>query len=167
MHAHSSVRETLHLLAPEATGAQALRHQAVFQLVIAGEEIGAALRSRLAEQGLTIEGFQTLAALKQVDPEPASPTFLAQRTDTTRALLSHTLTRLEISGLISRHRDELDRRIFWVRLTPAGREAVERGAEASHRCIEQLTARLARPELAALISACSRFDQASKEISAA
>lgn len=165
MHPHSSLRDILQLAAPPPGGPHELRYRAILRLLLLGENIHGALRSRLAGQGLTLEGFQALAALRHIDPAPASPTVLAGKTETPRALLNHTLTRLELSGLIVRERDAADRRVVWIRLSTLGRSTIERGWAACHDCFDQLTASLQGEELIQFLNACTKLDAAARDAS--
>lgn len=163
MHPHSSIREILQLIAPQPGGPHELRYRAILRLLLLGEKIHGALRHRLAGQGLTLEGFQTLAALRHIDPAPASVTVLAEKIETPRTLLNHTLTRLELSGLIVRERDATDRRVVWIRLSALGRNTIERGWTACHDCFDQLTSPLAGEELIQFLNACTKLDAAVRD----
>lgn len=163
MHPHSSIREILQLVAPPPGGSHELRYQAILRLLLLGEKIHGALRHRLAGQGLTLEGFQTLAALLRIDPAPASTAVLAEKIETPRALLNHTLTRLELSGLIVRERDATDRRVVWIRLSTLGRSTIERGWTACHGCFDQLTSPLQADELLQFLNACTKLDAAARD----
>lgn len=167
MHSHGSIREALCLASAPAGAEGELRHQAILQLVVAGENIRQAVRAQLARVGLTIEGFQTLAALRHLDPEAASPTLIAQKTETTKALLSHTLTRLELSQLITRERDSADRRIVRVRLTPLGRTTVQRALAACHKCLDLIAQPFGAAELEALLGLCQGLNESSRRLSRA
>ena len=167
MHSYSSIRDALTLAAAPAGAEAELRHDAILELVMAGENIRQAMRTQLARVGLTMEGFQTLAVLRQLDPAAASPTHLAQKTATTKALLSHTLTRLELSQLITRERDSTDRRIVWVRLTPLGRTTVQRALIACRKCLEQVAERIKPADLKTLLGLCQNLNDSSCRLSRA
>ncbi len=109
----------------------------ILQILETGDQVMRTLRSQLAREGLTAEGFQALAALVDL-PESVPLSELVDAVDTPRALLSETLTRLEYSGLIQRQRGEIDRRKVRVHLTPAGREAINRARSVIQRSIGEL-----------------------------
>lgn len=109
----------------------------ILQILETGDQVMRTLRSQLAREGLTAEGFQALAALVDL-PESVPLSELVDAVDTPRALLSETLTRLEYSGLIQRQRGEVDRRKVRVHLTPAGREAINRARSVIQRSIGEL-----------------------------
>ncbi|HRE80857.1 MAG TPA: transcriptional regulator [Opitutaceae bacterium] len=125
MQTHDPLRKTLHSLAPTCAAKDAGRFHALVQFIQSGDEVMKSLRGLLASEGLTAEGFQALAALNP-DAEATALADLVDRVDSPRALLSQTLSRLELSGLISRQRGTEDRRAIWVRVTPEGRKAVQR-----------------------------------------
>lgn len=157
MHSPVSIRETLTLIAPTAAAAaRSPRHQAVLQFITAGDEIRKALRSQLAQDGLTVEGFQALAAL-QHQAGVSTPSVLAHQIGTTRALLSHTLNRLEISGLITRQRADGDRRVVRVRLTPLGKTTIEHAAATCNKSVLHLVSMFDESALAELMKSCAKL----------
>ena len=60
--------------------------------------------------------------------------------------ISGLLNRLEDAELVTRTRDRRDRRVVWVGLTPAGREAAERSLQILVSLAQELTASLGRSE---------------------
>lgn len=159
MPARGSILETLSLATP-ADAAAGAGHVAIVKLMVAGESIRRTVRGQLAHAGLTIEGFKTLAALRQLDPAPASPSRLAQITATNAAVLSHTLTRLELSRLVTRERDADDRRVVHVRLTPLGHSTVARALDACQDCVHRLVEGLQPADLRHLTAVCDSLHQA-------
>ncbi|WP_217437291.1 MULTISPECIES: MarR family transcriptional regulator [unclassified Paenibacillus] len=61
---------------------------------------------------------------------------------TTPAAVTTLLDRMEKSGLISRERDEKDRRIVWVLVTDKGREECERGIQIRERFLQAYLSRI-------------------------
>lgn len=116
MQTHDPLRKTLHSLAPTCAAKDAERFHALVQFIQAGDEVMKSLRGLLAIEGLTAEGFQALAALNP-DTEVTALADLVDRVDSPRALLSQTLSRLELSGLISRQRGTEEFSIWWKTLT--------------------------------------------------
>lgn len=137
MQTHDPLRKTLHSLAPTCAAKDAGRFHTLVQFLQAGDEVMKSLRCLLASEGLTAEGFQALAALSP-ETETTALADLVDRVDSPRALLSQTLSRLELSGLISRQRGTEDRRVIWVRVTPQGRKAVQRAWTLLHRGVLDL-----------------------------
>lgn len=165
MQSQDSIAEALGAVAAQTAGRARLRQAAVLELVAAGAGVRQAVRVQLARAGVTIEGFQTLAALRNIEPAAASTAQLAQKAATTSALLGHTLVRLELSQLITRERDSADRRLVRVRLTPHGRATLQQALTACREGVEQLSERLGTSDLQALIGFCRLLHDSSDRLS--
>lgn len=96
--------------------------------------------------------------LRQLDCQgPARPHTLAERLGVSRSTMTELLDVLEQRGFVRRDPDPQDRRSLQVRLTPAGREVLERlEAEARERYIEALMA-LEPAEADALVRVLQRW----------
>jgi DNA-binding MarR family transcriptional regulator len=158
MNSPSSITEVIKFLTPPSDTTAELRFRALLGFMAAGEDVRTALRTQLARSGLTIEGFLALAAIRSFEPGPSSPSALATVIGTSRALLSHTLTRLEFSNLISRERDLTDRRVIWLRLTPAGRTAIEQGLTTCNECVTKLVGEFDHADLTDLVDVCGKIN---------
>jgi DNA-binding MarR family transcriptional regulator len=80
--------------------------------------------NRLAGRlGLTQQKWVLLAALERHGECVLSQ--LGQSLLVTKANITGMVDRLERDGLVQRRRDEVDRRLWWVRPTPKGLEALE------------------------------------------
>lgn len=87
--------------------------------------------SRFTEVGTTEPGFDVLAALRRYGHEQrVSAGELARQTLVTTGGLSLRLKRLEREGHLRRERDPDNQRMVYVELTDAGRELVDRAADA-------------------------------------
>lgn len=87
--------------------------------------------ARFTEVGTTEPGFDVLATLRRCGPgQRISAGELARQTLVTTGGLSLRLKRLEREGYLRRERDPDDQRMVWVELTAAGRELVDRAADA-------------------------------------
>lgn len=75
-----------------------------------------------------------------------TPTSLSQGQNVSKNTISALLRGLEEQGLIARELDETDRRIFRIRLTPAGRELVEKAAPQHLQRLNQLISGLSMEE---------------------
>ena len=90
------------------------------QLTQAARAIGRAFDDALAEAGGSLPVWLVLLAMKTRNL--ASQRELADAVGIREATLTHHLNAMERAGLISRHRDPLNRRIHVVRLTATGDE---------------------------------------------
>ena len=130
----SRVRPTLDVSAMEVFG----RLHRSFLLYRAG------IAERFAEVGTNEPGFDVLAALRRSGPEHRlSAGELARQTLVTTGGLTLRVRRLEKEGLVRRQRDPEDNRMVHVELTDAGRDLIDRAADAHFenmkRMLEQLT----------------------------
>lgn len=65
--------------------------------------------------------------------------------------------RLEKSGLVSRERDQKDRRVVWVKVTPAGEEAVKAAEERRRAAFREMVKHLPESDLAQLCDILERL----------
>jgi len=83
------------------------------------------LRRVLARHHLSDGQFAALVVLFSTEPEPISTAVLAEHTAVSRASMTDTIDKLEALRFAARTRDDLDRRVTYVRITPAGQEAID------------------------------------------
>jgi len=99
------------------------------------------IEQMLAPQ-LTIGQLEVLELLQK--QEPMKPSDLLPYLETTPAAITTLLDRMERAGLVERRRDEQDRRIVWIHMTPHGRSEVERGIQVrtriASRSLERISA---------------------------
>jgi DNA-binding MarR family transcriptional regulator len=119
-------------------GVEKQRACAVIEIIRSAEEAQQLLRTRIGKAGLTVEGLQTLASI--ASDQNTTPGGLARQLRLSRATVSYLLSRLEVSGLISRSRDPSNRRRVRVSLTPAGRNTLGRAAKACTSGLAQIAA---------------------------
>jgi DNA-binding MarR family transcriptional regulator len=124
------------------------------------------LRRALAGHKLSDLQFAMLVILFSTEPEPLSASVLAEHAGVSRAAVTDALDRLEAAGLIERTRDDFDRRVIYVRATPAGQEKVDRAindylhaAEEAMRQLRPATHRALLAAYLALLRALSRTDE--------
>jgi len=85
-----------------------------------------ARRQAFAEHDLEAWEFDVLSALRRAgDPYQLSPGALLNQTLVTSGTMTNRIDRLEARDLVARRADPEDRRGVLVRLTPAGRSAVD------------------------------------------
>jgi len=83
------------------------------------------------EVGLSGSPFKVMLALLRSRPEhQLSPGQLAREGGLTSGTMTALIDQLEGRGLVERHPDPLDRRALLVRLTPEGRQLIERAHQA-------------------------------------
>jgi DNA-binding MarR family transcriptional regulator len=85
------------------------------------------IEAGLAEHGLTVADFDVLAALRRAgEPFELKPTDLSRTLMLSPAGMTNRLDRLEQAGHVDRRMDADDRRSYLVRLSPSGRDVVDR-----------------------------------------
>jgi len=101
-----------------------------------------ARRAAFAAHGLEIWEFDVLSALRrQGPPYQLSPGALLRATLVTSGTMTNRIDRLEQAGLVSRHRDQHDKRGVLVQLTDRGQTTVDAAfSDLLHRERELLTA---------------------------
>lgn len=87
-----------------------------------------AIDRQLTAAGLSRADYDLLAPLSEAPPEGTRARDLGQRVGWDRSRLSHQLRRMEKRGLITRHDCSTDARGTVIRVTAAGRDAVEAAA---------------------------------------
>lgn len=145
--------------AHDAGADTALRCRALLERAATGRELQAAFRGELARAGLTEPGFAVLAALCAQESNALLRSDLPVAAGLSPIRATDALTRLEMSGLVRRHRDPQDRRLVWLRLTPAGQQV---GRDALRRCLAAaatVTAPLDAHELEASLTISAKLRQ--------
>lgn len=104
-----------------------------------------ARREAFADHGLETSDFDVLSALRRTgEPYQLSPGLLVQQTLVTSGTMTHRVDRLVAKGFVERLPDPADRRGVLVRLTEAGRSAVDGALGAlldrEHRLLADLDA---------------------------
>jgi len=125
-HSHTLIRETLLDVAKQHASLDPKACETLFALVEAGRAIRRHLLAAVAEQGLSEAKFCTLTLLRRVHPEPSTPADLAYHSGVTRAAMTDVLNQMVDQGWISRERSASDRRTHCIKLTPTGRDVIDR-----------------------------------------
>lgn len=118
------------------------------QLARAARLVGRAFDEALGEAGGTVPVWLVLLNLK-IRPS-ASQRELAEAVGVREATLTHHLNAMESDGLVTRRRDERNRRVHVVEVTPAGEAAFIRLAEAATAFDQRLRHGLTDRDLAGL-----------------
>jgi DNA-binding MarR family transcriptional regulator len=122
-----SVDEHVAVWSQELPWLDPVKEAIIARLSILGRHLTVARRDTLDSSGLKHWQFKVLLMLRRLGPPyVASPSQLADMLGLTRGALSARLAPLEQAGLITRADHADDRRRVHVRLTPAGRDALDR-----------------------------------------
>ena len=131
------------------------------RLTFLGRAIRDEFSARLAEYGCTIS---TWAVVSQVHHNPGlSQAQLAALIGIEGPTLARHLDRLCLEGLVSRVRDDQDRRIVRVALTPKGEQRWEELKDVRTRFDDQLTRELTDEQMRALDAAIEAMHRALEE----
>ena len=104
-----------------------------------GSRLPAALNRQLQRDSeLSLQDFDVLVQLTDVDEGRVRVSALAAALGWERSRLSHHVTRMERRGLVAREECDDDGRGAFVVLTPAGRTAIERAAPGHVRTVRSL-----------------------------
>jgi len=125
------------------------------QLTQVSRAVSRAFDEALAAAGGSLPVWLVLLCLKTQDL--ASQRELAEAVGIREATLTHHLTAMESSGLISRRREAANRRIQVVELTPAGEDAFERLRAVAMSFDRQLRQNISARELESLADLLRRL----------
>lgn len=128
-----------------------LREQVIARISKVARHIATGRSTALAAGDLAVWQFKTLLMLRRVGkPYELSPSALADLLGLTRGALSARLAGLETRGLVVRELDGEDRRRVRVRLTTAGRKALDAQLGAEGNTEDRLLSALNERELRTL-----------------
>ena len=114
-----------------------LEQQVCFSLAVAAREVVSLYRPLLDPLGLTHPQYLVMLSLWQ-SPEPVSIRHLSTVLKLEAPTLSPLLKRLEVAGLVERHRDPADERSLRITLTDRGRELRTSARNVPSAIIERL-----------------------------
>jgi DNA-binding MarR family transcriptional regulator len=110
-----------------------------------------------AVPGPMLSGSQRTVLRALVDNGPCQVSEVAGHLNVTLSASTGLVDRLVKSKLVTRERDQKDRRVVWVKVTPEGEEAVK-GAELRRRAaLGQLVGNLTEEDLSTLCSILERI----------
>lgn len=115
-----------------------LAASAIHLLHRAGQCAGDLFAEEVAANGLTPRQYAVLIAVSQ--EQGLSQTDLVERTGIDRSTLADIVRRLLKKGLVNRRRTKSDARVYSVRLSDKGREALHAARPAAHQAEERLLA---------------------------
>lgn len=110
--------------------------------------------ARLAEHGGSLVGW---IVLNNIEHEPSQRELAGKMFVKAPTLVAH-LDRLERDGFVERRRDEADRRVVRVSITPAGRRLRQRLRRVAETCDEEIRSLLSENEQRVLERALGRLD---------
>lgn len=111
------------------------------------------LRRALVRHKLSDLQFAVLVILFSTEPEPLSASVLAEHACVSRSAMTEAIEKLVGLQYLSRTRDEYDRRVTYVRITPLGQETVDRAINDYLRAAEEAMRDLRPAAQRALLSA--------------
>lgn len=111
----------------------------VFEHIDTTATLHAAIQGALSPFQISELQFAVLVVLHSLDPEPVSAADLATYTAVSRSAMTEALDHLERSQLVSRTRDERDRRVLRIALTPEGRTTAEPATQAFLHSVTEAT----------------------------
>jgi DNA-binding MarR family transcriptional regulator len=88
---------------------------------------------------------------------PMRVTDLARHLDVGASAMTLLLNKLEARALVARHQDERDRRVVWVRVTPAGRGALARMERFRAQALGPYFRRLPQRDLRRMVEVVERL----------
>ena len=156
---------TLVAVARQRKGLNAERCQLVFAHLNTSRVLRLALHRVLTDYQLSDLQFGVLVALFTLDPEPVAPADLADYNAVSRAAITEALVRLESLKYVARTRDEADRRVFHLRLTPAGATTIDQALMAYLHAVGEAARHVEPSALPTLLEAYARLQQGADELS--
>lgn len=156
---HGPTGDALMAAARDRSAVEELQCHALLALLETCESVSGALKRDLSRHAHTQSGVNVLAYILRHDAEIVSAKNIADGLALPRQTVEATLGRLEISGLIARERSALDRQLFTLKATDAGRQAFSSALSHSLASITRVMSALDPSEVAALDLACARLRQ--------
>ena len=129
------------------------------ELMRTGSDLLAAFETVSGQYGLSQGRLLVLIVMNRAPQEALNPSFLAEKLNVTRATMTGLLDSLEKGNFIERVADSRDRRRIGVRLTPAGRQVLEKLLPDYYLNMARLTAGLSENERQTMLSLLSKINQ--------
>ena len=135
-------------------------------LMRTGSDLLTAFETVLSKYGLSQGRFLVLIVMNRTPLETVNPSFLAKKLGVTRATMTGLLNGLKTGSFIERLADPRDRRRIGVRLTPEGRQVLEKLLPEYYRIMARLTAGLGENERQTMLSLLAKINQKLNSLSA-
>ena len=123
----------------------------------AAKAIDAADRASIAETGLNVSDFSILEALLHKGPLPIN--VIGEKVLLTSGSMTAAANRLEKKGLVKRIQDPSDGRCFYLHLTKAGRQLINREFEKHSKNLEEIAEILSAEERGELVRLLKKIGQ--------
>ncbi|EIQ01883.1 transcriptional regulator [Opitutaceae bacterium TAV1] len=152
------IQDALRHRAFKCAGRHEPRCRTLLAFLVTSHRVRTFLKHSLSKQQLTETGFRILATLVAHEDAPLSPTQISSLASMWPPTVTDVITRLEISGLITRERSTADRRQVLIRLTPAGHKHYTSAVDHLVGDMVRLAEPIAPAEFAVLRTACDHLD---------
>jgi DNA-binding MarR family transcriptional regulator len=129
------------------------------ELMRTGSDLLAVFESVSGQYGLSQGRLLVLIVMNRRPQEALNPSFLAEKLRVTRATMTGLLDGLEKENLIERVADLRDRRKIGVRLTPEGKQVLEKLLPDYYRNMARLTSGLSENERQTMLSLLSKINR--------
>lgn len=139
------------------------RLEAVARLEAAVDRFGRYMTSAASRHldevpGPMLSGSQRVVLRALVDHGPQQVTEVANHLNVTLSAATGMVDRLVKAKLVTRDRDQKDRRVVWVKVTPEGEQAVKAAEQRRRAVLGQLVCHLSEADLGTLCSIIERID---------
>lgn len=100
----------------------------------------------LRDHGLDLGEYEILVCLEEAEDRRLRMSELAELVHQSRSRLTHTVTRMEKRGLVSRETCPSDRRGVWAELTPAGYDLLASAAPSHVEAVRRIFVEAVSPD---------------------
>ena len=138
--------------------------EAFLYLLRTSTEVFDAFNDLMVKHEISQGRFIVLILLNRDPDKPVNPADLADRANVTRATMTGLIDTLEHDGFVKREHAPIDRRMMMVRLTPQGRNFLDKILPDYFRRIAAVMSRLTEAERKTLVMLMGKIEQAVPEI---
>jgi DNA-binding MarR family transcriptional regulator len=97
-----------------------LEEEALLNLLRTSDFLERAFRHKTRDWGVTSTQYNVLRILRGAEPQGLQCAAIGERMITAEPDITRILTRLKVLKLVRQHRDQMDRRVVWTRISQAG-----------------------------------------------